>query len=188
MTLWDGARVRERVRALAELDPRCARFGADTHRYGMRPPLPETEIRRFEAAHGIVLPAAYRAFVAEVGDGPAGPDHGLMPLAVPRPEAETDDEDDEWAVDHEWREDRLPGRLAAPFALAGPLPGLLRTPAEALTPGTLMLAEQGCGMYVRLVLNGPHAGEIWQLDPDWAGFVPAHRDFRAWYEEWLHKA
>ncbi|MFE6223821.1 SMI1/KNR4 family protein [Microtetraspora glauca] len=158
-------------------DPGLERFGARTHRYALRPPLPVREIRAFEATHGIRLPEAYRSFVVEVGDGPAGPAHGLMPLTAARP-------DDDWAVDDEWREDRLPGRLAAPAPTA-PVPGPIGGRADGLTPGTLMLTELGCGMYARLVLNGPHVGEVWQLDTDWAGFVPTAPDFRTWYEEWL---
>ncbi|MER6095008.1 SMI1/KNR4 family protein [Streptomyces sp. NPDC001728] len=186
MSDWDGGAVRARVRELAGLDPEWTRSGARTHRYELTPALPEAAISAFEQRHGIRLPPDYRAFVAEVGDGPAGPAHGLMPLTTPRPEA---DEDDPWAVDGEWEEDRLPGRLAAPFALTEPLPGAIGVhAAEELVPGTLMLAEEGCGLYIRLVLTGPRAGEIWRLDPDWGGFVPAHPDFRAWYTTWLHDA
>lgn len=177
---WDGDGIRARIGEMAARDPGLERFGADTHRYVLGPRLPEAEIRDFEERHGTGLPTDYRSFVAEVGDGPAGPLHGLMPLTVPRPEA-----GDEWAVDGEWEEDRLPGRLAAPFPLAGPRPGRLAGRPEALTPGTLMLAERGCGVFARLVLNGPHAGEVWELDPDWGGFVPVSPGFRAWYTDWL---
>ncbi len=38
---------------------------------------------------------------------------------------------------------------------------------------------------MRLVLNGPRAGEVWRLDPDWGGFVPLRLSFRTWYTEWL---
>ncbi|RZU44026.1 SMI1/KNR4 family protein SUKH-1 [Streptomyces sp. BK022] len=172
--------VKARLREAAALDPGMERFGADTHRYRLRPPLAEREIRAFETAHGIELPSQYRSFVAEVGDGPAGPGHGLLPLITPRPEA-----DDDWAVDDEWARDRLPGRLASPFPLTEPAPGRLGAAAEALTPGTLTLADQGCGTYVRLVLNGPRAGEIWLLDPDWDGFTAGERDFHRWYTKWL---
>ncbi|WP_225840126.1 hypothetical protein [Streptomyces sp. NK08204] len=88
-------------------------------------------------------------------------------------------------MDAEWREDRLPGRLAEPFPLTEPLPGRIGAPAEALTRGTLVLSEQGCGIFTRLVLNGPRAGQIWQIDPDWGGFVPVSHDFRTWYTDWL---
>jgi hypothetical protein len=164
---------------MAARDPELERFGARTHRYVLAPGLREAEVRAFEESHGIALPVAYRSFVREVGDGPAGPGHGLMPLAAPRPEA-----GEEWAADGEWEEDRLPGRLAGPFPLTEPLPGRIGAPA-GLTAGTLMLAEQGCGIFTRLVLNGPHTGEIWQLDPDWGGFVPVSPCFTAWYTGWL---
>ncbi|GHC60000.1 SMI1/KNR4 family protein [Streptomyces cinnamoneus] len=118
MESWDVDGVRARVREMAAGDPERARFGAETHRYELTPPLPEAEIRTFEETHDIELPAEYRSFAATVGNGPAGPCHGVMPLTVPRPQA-----GEEWAVDDEWEEDRLPGRLATPFPLAEPLPG-----------------------------------------------------------------
>ncbi|MFF9623652.1 SMI1/KNR4 family protein [Streptomyces griseosporeus] len=179
MANWDAEGIRARLREMAARDPDQERFGAGTHRYALAPRLPASDIRAFEESHGIALPVEYRSFVADVGDGPAGPGHGLMPLTAPRPEA-----DGEWAADDEWAEDRLPGRLAGPFPLTEPLPGRIGAPAE-LTRGTLMLAEQGCGVFLRLVLNGPHAGEIWQLDPDWGGFVPMSPGFRSWYTDWL---
>ncbi|MDQ0988897.1 hypothetical protein QFZ74_000125 [Streptomyces sp. V3I7] len=66
-----------------------------------------------------------------------------------------------------------------------PLPGPIGARTETLTPGTLMLAEQGCGMFYRLVLNGPRTGEVWQTDPVWGGFVRVSPGFRTWYTEWL---
>ncbi len=72
---------------MAAQDPGRERFGADTHRYEVTPTLAEAEIRAFEESHGVDLPMEYRSFVAEVGNGPAGPCHGLMPLTVTRPEA-----------------------------------------------------------------------------------------------------
>ncbi|MFD3498090.1 SMI1/KNR4 family protein [Streptomyces sp. NPDC058676] len=182
MDRWDEVGVRARLREMAERDPERGRFGASTHRYELTSALPEAEIRAFEEAHGIALPAEYRSFVAQVGNGPAGPGHGLMPLTVPRPEA-----GEEWAVDDEWEEDRLPGRLAAPFFLNKPRPGRIGASTGDLTQGTLMLADHGCGIYVRLHLNGPYIGEIWRLDTEWGGFVPLSRGFRSWYTEWLRK-
>ncbi|WP_330302071.1 MULTISPECIES: SMI1/KNR4 family protein [unclassified Streptomyces] len=180
MESWDEDGVRARIREMAAQDPGRERFGADTHGYELTPPLPETEIRAFEETHGIDLPTQYRSFVAEVGNGRAGPCHGLMPLTVPRPEA-----DEEWAVDDEWEQDRRLGRLARPFPLTEPLPGRINPLTDALPQGTLMLAEQGCGIFIRLILNDPRTGEIWQIDPDWGGFVPVSPDFRTWYTDWL---
>ncbi|MDT9700961.1 SMI1/KNR4 family protein [Streptomyces sp. P17] len=76
MESWDEGGVRARLREMAAQDPRRERFGSDTHQYELAPVLSEAEIRAFEATHGIDLPAEYRSFVAQVGDGPAGPGHG----------------------------------------------------------------------------------------------------------------
>ncbi|MFE6690627.1 SMI1/KNR4 family protein [Streptomyces sp. NPDC057743] len=185
MDKWDADAVHGRIRQLAAQDPTHQRFGADTHQYELTPALPEAEIRAFEGAHRIELPLVYRSFVAQVGNGPAGPGHGLMPLTTPRAEA-GEGEGEGWAVDDEWQRDRLPGRLTARFRLTEPLPGRLRTPVEELTPGTLLLTEEGCGTYIRLILNGPRRGEVWRIDPDWAGFVTASPNFGTWYTAWLN--
>ncbi|MFE9478516.1 SMI1/KNR4 family protein [Streptomyces spororaveus] len=50
MSDWDAEAVRVRLRA-------------KTSRYELRPPLPEAEVRAFEAEHGIRLPEEYRTFV-----------------------------------------------------------------------------------------------------------------------------
>ncbi|MFE2151704.1 SMI1/KNR4 family protein [Streptomyces lavendulae] len=182
MEIWDARAVRERLREKAARDPGHARFGARTHRYALAAPLAPAAVGGFEDLHGIRLPPQYRAFVTAVGDGPAGPGHGLLPLVTPRPEAVAGED---WAVDGEWEDDRRPGRAAAPFPLTAPRPGPLGRGDGELAAGTLTLAEEGCGLYLRLVLNGPYAGQVWRLDPDWGGFVPAAPDFRAWYTDWL---
>ncbi|MFJ3960266.1 SMI1/KNR4 family protein [Streptomyces sp. NPDC090036] len=172
MTTWDAEALRARLRA-------------KILRYELRPPLPEAEVRAFEAEHGIRLPEEYRTFVTTVGDGPAGPGYGLMPLITPRAGV-----DDDWAVDDEWREDRRPGRLAAPCPIRTPRPFDVNRrfdEAEGLTLGTLMLAEEGCGMYSRLILAGPLAGQVWHLDQDFGTCVPESPDFRTWYTDWLEK-
>ncbi len=49
--------------------------------YDLGPCLPETEVQAFEDQHQIRLPAEYRHFLLEVGNGGAGPLEGLLPLA-----------------------------------------------------------------------------------------------------------
>ncbi|MFE5724383.1 SMI1/KNR4 family protein [Streptomyces erythrochromogenes] len=172
MSDWDAQAVRARLRA-------------KTFRYELRPPLPEAEVRAFEEEHGFRLPEEYRTFVTTVGDGPAGPRHGLMPLITPRPEA-----DDDWAVDDEWRDDRRPGRLAAPCPIRTPRPydeNRRYDEAEGLTLGTLMLAEEGCGIYLRLILGGPLAGQVWHLDQEFGCHTLESPDFRTWYTDWLEQ-
>ncbi|MGQ4432865.1 hypothetical protein [Streptomyces sp. SAS_260] len=90
-------------------------------------------------------------------------------------------------MDDEWERDRLPGRLAGAFPLTGPLPGRIGSSAPELPRGALMLADEGCGIHVRLILDGPRRGEIWRLGPDWGGFVSVSAGFRDWYAGWLRR-
>jgi hypothetical protein len=68
---------------VATHDPSYHRFGARHHRYTLGPPLGEARVVAIEAQIGVALPSAYRRFVATVGDGGAGPYHGLFPLDHP---------------------------------------------------------------------------------------------------------
>jgi hypothetical protein len=49
--------------------------------FKLRNPLPEAVATEFEERHEVVLPAAYRLFVTELGDGGAGPGYHLSPLS-----------------------------------------------------------------------------------------------------------
>ena len=44
-------------------------FGAEAHGFVLNPPLSESTLRSFEVKHGVRLPADYRGFLSEVGDG-----------------------------------------------------------------------------------------------------------------------
>jgi hypothetical protein len=68
---------------VATHDPSHRRFGARHHRYTLAPALGEERVAAIEAQIGVALPIAYRRFVATVGDGGAGPYHGLFPLDHP---------------------------------------------------------------------------------------------------------
>ncbi|MCJ0872496.1 SMI1/KNR4 family protein [Streptomyces sp. AP-93] len=180
---WDARAVRARLRQMAAEDPEATRHGAHHHRYELAPPLPEAEIGAFEEEHGCRLPPEYRSFVGRVGDGPAGPAYGLMPLVTPHSGADADG-----AAEGEWEDDRRPGRLGAPCPMREPRPfdeGQRFDPDEGLTLGTFVLADHGCGTYSRLVLNGLLTGQVWYLDQDFGSCTPASPDFRTWYTGWL---
>ena len=68
------------VETLRSLDPGFQRFGATAHRYAFHTPLSEEAVAAFEARYNIVLPADYRAFLREVGNGGAGPGYGMCKL------------------------------------------------------------------------------------------------------------
>lgn len=73
------------VRIRAKLDAVVARglqpFGSSYHGFRLNSPIAEPDVAAIEAAHGIVLPEGYRAFITRVADGGAGPFYGLLPLA-----------------------------------------------------------------------------------------------------------
>lgn len=201
---WAG--VRERVLALREAPRRQAVFGAEAahdggHRFALLPVLTETEVRAVERRLAVRLPEEYRTFLLEVGAGGAGPDYGLFPPKPPGPDArpapepvfrpgltaelesteperaDYDDEDAFTAAWHAWdvRRDEL---------------------HDALTEGTLCVGHQGCGYYNLLVLDGPHAGTVWEdVRAVGEGVVPVRLHgrtgllpFADWYLHWLRQA
>ncbi|MFE1174007.1 SMI1/KNR4 family protein [Streptomyces sp. NPDC058773] len=182
---WDGEAVRARLGELARRDPEYTRFGSEDHRYRLTPPLPERALSTFEERYAIELPRSYREFLARVGGSGAGPHYGLLPLDEPLPD------DSEDAVDDVREQDRRPGFLATPFPLCGEWRG---NPGErfddeaerARVAGSLVIAEAGCGEFVRLVVTGPLAGQVWYDDMTWDHLVPGP-DFRVWYLSWLRK-
>jgi hypothetical protein len=153
----------DRMRAIAArldlLDRRRVVFGAARHDHRFQPPLDEPSIAAHEAEWGVRLPAPYRAYLRELGNGGAGPFYGVLPLrptaAAARPFPYTDEvdvEDPELPID-----------------------------------GLLTIAEYGCGIDVGLVVHGEAAGQVW-WDARWErGLVPVlGRDhqrvtFDAWW-------
>ncbi len=197
--------MRELAR-LRALDPDLQQFGALEHEYRLRPPLPENALAAFEREHGLTLPAEYRLFLAQVGNGGAGPNYGLVPLAAWRPElllpylvAEFDGERPKMVdgkpvfIDLGPRPqiDR-PADPSRPFLLEGPWPRRDNDvlPARDTHPfdGCTLLSEKGDGYRSFLVVTGRRAGEVWE---DYANGVayeaiyPTRDTFLTWYERWL---
>lgn len=166
--------------ALAEAErQRLTPFGAESHRWRLHRPCPPAALAQFEAEHGVRLPPAYRRFLAELADGGAGPYYGVPPL-----------EDAAEICPFE--------RLAEPCPL-GPGDAIPAAPdgidpddydaIEEACRGTLTVAIQGCTYYTQLVVSGPHAGRLFNVDVGGdAGDVPVWvdaPDFLAWYARWL---
>ena len=75
MGAWDAAL--ERLAVLRALDRQCVAFGASVHRYQFAGAIAEGSIAAVEAQLGRPFPPQLRAFYREVGNGGAGPDHGV---------------------------------------------------------------------------------------------------------------
>lgn len=157
---------------LRAIDSARLLFGAHEHDYALAPALPETAIAAREAALGVSLPDAYRAFLAEHGASGAGPYYGLA----------TFDAQDAWRAAH--REQEVSADPTRPFVRTGetfPAPG-----AAWALDGALLLAEQGCGHQSLLVVTGAARGEVWTgYDFGMGGLTPEAADFASWYRQWL---
>jgi hypothetical protein len=79
LTTWGSAL--NKLEGLKALDAQCQIFGADHHRYQLRPRLLSDEIAGIEARLGVALPIELRSFYQEMGDGGAGPHYGIVSSA-----------------------------------------------------------------------------------------------------------
>lgn len=185
-------RTREILTELARLDPQLKAFGADTHRYTLGPPLDARELADFEDRQGITLPDDFRAFVTTIGNGGAGPGHGLLPLHLATFAEEN------------------PQPLGAPFPHSHPWgafrnrDGSMDGPGADLfseeeyhalrwLAGSFYLAAEGGGVGLLLVVSGPEKGNIWVDDRQGEAGIhpyatrsrPGRMQFQPWYELWL---
>jgi hypothetical protein len=75
---FDTAAIRDGVERLRIAAPDI--FGASEHRFTLNAPRLEADVRVVEQQHAIRLPADYRRFLLEAGNGGAGPYYGVFPL------------------------------------------------------------------------------------------------------------
>jgi hypothetical protein len=201
--------VPTKLARLRELDPGLWVFGASTHRHRLAPPVSPAEIERIEARLGIELPDDYRTFVTTIGNGGAGPGHGLERLT--ERVVDTSGARGSAGLARWLQDDDFVARLRGSF----PLEARYDPPVSAGThdvPGFLPLSDYGCAMYAGLVLNGSHRGEVWFSDPNMEVTAPfgvyamlhePHRlgedvawpsverrafTFEEWYGHWLDRA
>lgn len=197
--------TRALLRRLREADRELRVFGASAHHYKLEPPLPEAAVCKWEKDHGVELPADYRAFLLELGNGGAGPFHGLFPLG-------------QWDGSGSGLEpwEHFAGLLRSPFPhdAAWNLPASRLEPPEdfksdeeedawntalddeyyapALLAGAFWICHHGCALRTALVVTGPERGNVWfDGRADNSGIAPhvddrgQHRSFGEWYMNWL---
>ena len=159
-------RIRSKLAKIPYQAQRSHSVCAERHQFRLGPGISASEADAFEAEHRIVLPAAYRAFLIELGGGGAGPFYGLLPLEECRlftmnrkpadgsPRGFTH-------VDH-------------PDALQGDL--------------FLHIIEMGCSDLCLIAVTGPLTGRVVTGNADgfWPPNVSSAQDFLRWYERWLN--
>ncbi|ADB33492.1 hypothetical protein Kfla_4462 [Kribbella flavida DSM 17836] len=168
------ARLRRKLAAVPKVASLIAGGHGSAEALELRRPVSEQWLTTLEAQWHIRLPAAYRAFLREVGEAGAGPYHGLLPTyqwddldeiepARPFPVGP----DHRYAGEDWWRE----------FGW--------QDEGEAVWPGMLTVGHLGCGDLVGLVVTGPAAGRVVYTSDAGPPYFPPYADFVAWYEGWL---
>ena len=202
-------RARRRIALLRDADrsnPPYARlvFGAQEHGYELPGVASEEELESFEREHGVELPADYRAWLSRVSNGGAGPHYGLRTLRDAAEARELMPQHHVVARDAEGNElaragtsprpvlDR-PSKIGQPFpfdAAWSPLDDGFSLPNDTNPyDGSLVLADQGCGMLSLLVVAGPRRGEVWSdSTASEGGFAPESPSFLDWVEAWVERA
>lgn len=104
MNEQSATKLRQQLARLARKHPDV--FGADSHDFEVNEPLSEREVAKFERKHGIALPAEYRWFITNVGNGGAGPFYGVFAFG--------EMDDNSWS-----EEDGFVGTLSRPFPHTG---------------------------------------------------------------------
>jgi hypothetical protein len=182
-------------------------FGSEVHRFCLHPVLTEAAAAEFESKYSVRLPADFRCFITEVGNGGAGPYIGILPLETVG---------DGFRLRMWEAQDALIGPLHEPFPfdvawnyLAEMPPDELLAKDEveyhhrmeafessywsaSLVPGAIPICHQGCGIRTLLVVAGRQYGMLWEdRRSEYAGLCPVqlrdgtHARFAAWYAEWL---
>jgi hypothetical protein len=173
--------VPARLTELAARDPQLRVFGADAHRYQLRPPMAESRLREIERAHEVTLPSDYREFLLRVGSGGAGPCHGLLPLDSPHQLASLDGE---LPYGHSWTpnlDDPTERHLVESMGPYG---------SDFWVRGSVALADMGCAFFYILAVRQPrvHGAVFADLRSAGMGVVQTHASFAEFYEEWLSTA
>lgn len=208
MSPVDPARILARLDELRRLDPARRLFGADTHVHALAPPVDAALLARAEAALGAPLPEDYRRFLVEVGDGGAGPYHGVLSLAesiarcalndAPMDSLPAFTRDFPLAADVDFGTlagkpaswDEHVRRLAHEPAYAARWDELREEyAAPPFDGGWLPICDYGCGDFFFLVVRGPRRGTVWVNSVDSAtGLYCLEVSFGAFHERWLEDA
>lgn len=207
MPRLDTSRI---IDALARLEALPSNiFGAETHGFRLNPRLSQKDALAFEQQHKIALPADYRQFLRDVGNGGAGPFYGVFPLGQI---------DDRTGFQRWGENDGLVGTLSEPFPFEEAWNDLSSMPSseletedeaeyeeqmesfekkywsEALLNGAIPICHEGCALRIWLVVTGIQAGYLWEdRRSEHNGLHPvmladgSPATFTGWYQQWLDK-
>ena len=192
-------KIRDKLSNLKKLDQNLEVFGAQKHRFELNKVKSEKELLAFEKEHNITLPQQYRAFLAHIGNGGAGPYLGLEPL------------DNGRFMDLDYKQNNDLIDLSKPFPHSENWNMQLgeyseesekeysKKEEEYFDPkwvsGALRVSNFGCGVSLNIIVNGSEYGNIWVDDRcnDQGIYSEPLTEkeervtFFNWYESWLDK-
>jgi hypothetical protein len=182
------AQLGAKLSLLRVRDGNCQLIGANHHKYALNAPLVEKEVADFEVQHQLALPADYRAFLATLGNGGAGPFFGMVPLQ-------------DSILTSDLIDDPMILSKSFPLGQAVELSELIKAHTEFdlfadddsldtyyrrieedrefreinsrletqfhssyFSRGSLMICDYGCGLAFRLIVSGDARGQIWLDD------------------------
>jgi hypothetical protein len=187
-------RIKEKLTLLKNLDKKLSSFGAEKHKYELKPTISESKLKNFENTYQVSLPLGYREFLKQIGNGGAGPYYGFESLKNSR------------YVDLDYKGDNFVD-ISQPFMLSKYWNPIIEMKTEEAynafegeynekkwINGLLKVSNFGCGVSINLVVNGAEYGNIWVDDRgNDGGIYPdcylsknnQRINFLNWYEAWL---
>ncbi|MFJ7334385.1 SMI1/KNR4 family protein [Streptomyces sp. NPDC101116] len=160
------SRIRSKLAKMPYQAQRSHSVCGEGHQFRLGPRVSTSEADAFEAENHIALPAAYRAFLIELGGSGAGPFYGLLPLEKCRL----------FTMNRKPVDGSPRGftHVGHPYAQQGDL--------------FLHIIEMGCSDLCLIGVTGPLAGRVVTGNADgfWSPNVSSARDFLSWYERWLN--
>jgi hypothetical protein len=193
----DYKNINRRLLSLKERDPGFKEFGASTHQYQLNAPLSLADVEAFEQTYQAQLPADYREFLLDAGNGGAGPFYGLRSLqdslidfklkekpliAISKPFPYTEKWNAAWIEEFDWEGEHPEDDLVNAYM------------DVAHIQGCLEICHFGHGCTFLLVISGSERGNIWfDGRADYGGLEPelngrgSRISFSEWYMQWLEE-
>ena len=174
-------------------------FGSEEHKYKLNGCLNESEIAKFEKVNQIELPADYRSFIKNIGNGGVGPGYGLYKL-------------ENWNLDiniemNNFLSTNFPYTEKWNSIYAGNTDIEYYTESEEFKnweieyfnekhiAGSLRISHYGCAIYYILIVSGIEKGNVWIDDrASDGGIYPLSTEkkgrynFNDWYNEWIYES
>jgi prolyl-tRNA editing enzyme YbaK/EbsC (Cys-tRNA(Pro) deacylase) len=190
-------RIKGKLLDAKKTDTKLKVFGAEKHKYKIGKPITQNEVLQFEHKYTIELPACYKTFVLNVGNGGisyadagVGPYYGIYPFGTKVNEFIYDYPEkylkNECVIypkmtDEFWKS--LTKNIDENEIMSNEE---FDKETGKIFGGILPLGTQGCTYFHGLVLTGKYKGRVVNLDLErQKPYFSFDKNFLDWYERWL---